>query len=243
MAKPALSPNAWLRWDIVRRHLSGGDPARRILEIGMGQGAVAARLSEMGRYTGIEPDAVSRCTALARLPSSARVLTTTDELAADERFDVICAFEVIEHIDDDVGAVGAWVEHLAVGGDLLLSVPAHAERFAAADRLAGHFRRYSRQQLAELVTTVGLEVVTIDATGFPLGFVLEHGRNSVAARRIDESRSIEEQTAASGRFLQPPSSVGPMTQAATLPFRLLQRPFRRGERGTGWVVIARRPPA
>lgn len=240
IAYPALTPNAWLRWDIVQRHLRSLPPGRRILEVGMGQGAVGARLSELGAYTGVEPDEVSRGVARSRLPSSARIVHDIADLAPDDRYDVVCAFEVVEHVVDDEQTVSAWVTHLAPGGDLLLSVPAHPERFAAADRLAGHVKRYSRQQLGELMRNVGMQTLRIDATGFPLGYVLEYGRNRVAARRQDQLASMEEQTAASGRFLQPPNAVGPMIRAATFPFRVAQRPFRRSELGTGWVVIARR---
>ncbi len=241
MARPVLTPNAWLRWDIVRRHLDSLGASLRILEIGMGQGAVGARLAERGTYTGIEPDAASREVAASRLPATATVLTDLDLVEPGAEFDVVCAFEVVEHIEDDLGAVRAWVPHVRPGGDMVLSVPANPERFAAADRLAGHFRRYSRAQLRALLDGAGLEVVRIDATGFPLGYVLETGRNQIAARRSHRLSSIEEQTAASGRFLQPPAAAAPLTQALTYPFRKLQRPFRATDLGTGWVAIGRRP--
>lgn len=206
----------------------------------MGQGAVGARLAALGAYTGVEPDSESQAVARARLPKRARILRDSSELDPSEKFDVVCAFEVLEHIEDDLGAARAWAAHLEAGGDLVISVPAHAERFAAADRLAGHFRRYSRGDLADLVEAVGLDLITIDATGFPLGYLLEYGRNQIAGRRQDRLSSIEEQTAASGRFLQPPDALAPVTQAATYPFRVIQRATRHTQLGTGWVAIARR---
>jgi SAM-dependent methyltransferase len=240
---PALTPNAWLRWDPIRRHLDDGPPRPRILELGIGQGAVGVRLARRGPYTGIEQDPRSRQVAASRLPTSTRLLEDLSELDDVERFDLVCAFEVIEHIEDDQAVVGALVARLEPGGRLLVSVPAHPHRFAAADRAVGHLRRYSRPQLRSLLEGAGLEAVHVEATGFPLGYALEAGRNVLAGRRRTPASSTAELTAASGRLLQPPRGMAPLTQALTLPFRWLQRPFRDTELGTGWVATGRRPTA
>jgi hypothetical protein len=52
---------------------------------------------------------------------------------------------------------------------------------------------------------------------------------------------MEEQTAASGRWLQPPEAIGWLTAAVAAPFRLVQRPFAGTRFGTGLVAVARRP--
>lgn len=239
MALPPLTPNAWLRWDLIRRRL----PDRAsVLEIGMGQGAVGCRLSSLGPYTGVELDATSRAVAIERLPSSARVLPELEALPAGEQFDLVCAFEVLEHVEDEAGALSAWTSHLRPGGMVLLSVPAHAQRFGAADEVVGHFRRYDKQPLIDLLVATGLDGVQVEAVGFPLGFLLEAGRNAVAARRRPAD-TIEDRTATSGRFLQPSAALGPLTRAATSPFRLAQRPFRHTEVATGWLARAHRPRA
>lgn len=243
MAAPVLTPNAWLRWDLIRRHLASLPDPARILEVGMGQGAVGARLATYGAYTGVEPDERSRSVARSRLPATARVLAGVADLAADERFDLVCSFEVLEHIADDAGALRTWVEHLVPGGALIISVPAHQRRFAAADRLVGHLRRYSRDQLRSLVEQAGAEPRSIEATGFPFGYLLETGRNLIAARREQQVTSVEDRTAASGRLLQPPPWLGIGTQAATWPFRMAQRPFRGTNLATGWLLVARKPVA
>ena len=54
----------------------------------------------------------------------------------------MCAFEVLEHIDDDALALKQWREYLRPSGWLLLSVPAHQDQYGAADELVGHYRRY-----------------------------------------------------------------------------------------------------
>jgi SAM-dependent methyltransferase len=239
---PVLTPNAWLRWDIIRRELDRLPATARILEIGTGGGAVGTRLSRHHAYVGIEPDESSRRRAEVRLGASVPVLEDLDRCAPDEMFDVVCAFEVLEHIDDDVGALTEWVQHLRPGGEVWISVPAHQERFDAADEIAGHLRRYSRDQLTALLQAAGLDPVRIDSIGFPVGNLLETGRNVVARRRLREAGTVAERTASSGRFLQPPDALAVPIAILIAPARLLQRPFRRGERGPGWVAVARRPP-
>lgn len=242
MSLPPLTPNAWLRWDLIRRHLDDLPVDARILEVGMGQGAVGCRLAALGAYTGVELDPTSRAVASTRLPHGARILPEVEAVAPGERFDLVCAFEVLEHIEDDEAALATWVGHLRPGGLLLLSVPAHARRYGAADEAVGHHRRYDRQPLVALLRAAGLDEVEVEATGFPLGFALEVGRNALAARR-PAPETIEDRTATSGRFLQPPAALAPLTRAATFPFRLLQRPFRRTELATGWVARGRRRPS
>ncbi|MFL6205786.1 MAG: methyltransferase domain-containing protein, partial [Acidimicrobiales bacterium] len=127
MAAPSLSLNAWLRWDVIAHELSSSPPAT-VLELGAGQGSVAARLADRYDYTGVEPDAESRAITRARLGPSARVLGDVSELDPAETFDLVCAFEVIEHLEDDRGMVGEWARFVKPGGRMLISVPAHQDR-------------------------------------------------------------------------------------------------------------------
>jgi SAM-dependent methyltransferase len=226
-----------MRWELIRRELSTLRP-RTVLELGMGQGALGARLAEGRRYVGVEPDDRSRAVAAARL-------TYLTALPATERFDLVCAFEVLEHIEDDGGALRQWAGHIDAGGRLLLSVPAHQHRYGPADELVGHFRRYSRTGLESVLESAGLEPLRVDAVGFPFGHLLEWGRNRMAARQLregDAPTTTADRTASSGRTFQPPGWAGRATQLGTAPFRLLQLPFRRGDWATGWLALARPGP-
>lgn len=244
MSEPPLSPNAWLRWELIRRELDADEP-RSILELGMGQGAVASRLQRGRRYVGVEPDESSRAVAQRRLTAGATILSDLSELAEDERFDVVCAFEVLEHIEDHEAVLQQWSQRVEPAGRLLLSVPAHQHRYRAADKLAGHCRRYSRADLERVLRAADLEPVRIDAVGFPLALLLERARNVLAARELRKraNESIESRTAGSGRLFQPPEWAGWITRLGTAPFRWLQLPFRRSSWASGWVVVARRAPA
>jgi glycosyltransferase involved in cell wall biosynthesis len=238
---PPLPPNAALRWDLVHRHLDRVRPAS-VLELGIGQGAVATRLAARADYVGVEPDATSRATAQSRLGDTGRVVADLAEVDAGRPFDLVCAFEVLEHIADDKGVLADWVERLRPGGHVLVSVPAEPDRYGPFDKLVGHFRRYAVDDLAGLFESAGLEVVSIDHYGFPLGNVLEAGRNLIGKRRLAKStttKDLAERTASSGRNLQPPQWSGAAIWWGSAPFRGLQRRFPG--RGTGLLGVARRP--
>jgi SAM-dependent methyltransferase len=236
-----LTPNAWLRFDLVRRMIPAG--VADVLEVGCGQGSLGVRLAARYNYLGLEPDGESCAVAKQRIALGGRgevrdVLV--ESLHPDERFDLVCAFEVLEHIEDDEGALRSWAARLRPGGWLLLSVPAHQSRYAAADQAVGHFRRYDREPMAALLERAGFAGVEIREYGMPLGYVLEAGRNRVGRKRLAENpdATMAHRTGTSGRLLQPRSALqGAITRYGTAPFRYVQRGFPRT--GTGLVVRAR----
>lgn len=239
---PPLSFNAWLRWDVVDRLLKPL-AIESVLEIGAGQGGFGARFASRWRYVGVEPDPASAAVAAGRVaPRGGTILHgTTALLPGDARYDLVCAFEVLEHLEDDVAALADWADRIRPGGWLMLSVPAHQGRMGPIDVVAGHYRRYERSQLVELLARTGLRDAEAHAYGFPLGYLLEAGRNLLASR-VARPDSMDLRTGASGRLLQPRGRLGILTRLVTAPFRRLQRPFARSDLGTGFVAIARRPP-
>ena len=236
-----LTPNAWLRFDVVERMLPPG--INDVLEVGCGQGALGTRLAQRYEYLGVEPDKSSYHVAQQRMALIKRgeVRNVPVGELGDERFDLVCAFEVLEHIEDDAAALRDWATRLRPGGWLLLSVPAHQHRFGPADELVGHFRRYDPPAMTELLNSTGFGDVALRLYGMPLGYVLEAGRNRIGKRRLAAvaDTSAAERTAGSGRLLQPSGSLrGAATRWATAPFRLAQRAFPAT--GPGLVVRARR---
>jgi SAM-dependent methyltransferase len=77
---------------------------------------------------------------------------------ADASFDVVSAFDVVEHCADDSVAVGELARVLVPGGRLLLSVPAYSWAWSDHDVRAGHHRRYTRTRIARVVEEAGLAV-------------------------------------------------------------------------------------
>jgi SAM-dependent methyltransferase len=242
-----LSPSAWLRYDVVTRMIPVG--VKDVLEVGCGRGAFGARIASGYNYLGLEPDEASYEVARQRIAAvgrsnqgterPGRVLNTSTQALGDEKFDLVCAFEVIEHIEDDVAAAKEWVTHIRPGGWMLLSVPADQDRFGPMDEYVGHFRRYSPEQMSELLAGAGLSSIVVRRYNFPLGKLLEAGRNALGKRRLAKSSSsVAERTAASGRLYQPGGSlVGTVNRMGTAPLRGLQRRFP--DRGVGLVALGR----
>lgn len=240
---PPLAPRAWLRWDVVRRTVDRLAPGT-VFEIGCGQGAVGARLATRASYLGAEPDDTSFALADSRITPHGGVVMHGTHADADQeaRYDLVCAFEVLEHIEADRSVLAEWVAFVRPGGHILLSVPAFQSRFGPMDVQAGHFRRYSPEQMRDLLAEVGIEQVEVTVFGWPLGYVLELVRNRIAARRIDAApdASMAELTSASGRLMQPRArALGWVSRLGTWPFRKMQRLLPG--KGVGLVVVGRKP--
>ena len=242
-ALPPLTPNASLRWDVVSRLLPAKPGA--VLEVGCGRGAAGARIARRAdSYVGCEPDAQSYAVARENLAGLATVHNYMSfQLPDDSRFDTICAFEVLEHIEDDAAALQEWKGKLNPGGTLVLSVPAWQDRFAAADQIAGHFRRYDPEHMRARLEAAGFTDIHVEPYGFPAGHLLEAFRNFAAAKLLKgeaKDLDIAERTAGSGRLFQPSRGLsGTLTAMVARPMVWTQRLFKG--RGVGLVARARKP--
>ncbi len=72
--------------------------------------------------------------------------------------DLVVAFDVLEHIEDDNSAAAEIARILRPGGTLLVAVPCDMDLWSAHDEAVGHVRRYDRDSLRELIAGAGLEV-------------------------------------------------------------------------------------
>src|SRR5579862_8801716 len=76
------------------------------------------------------------------------VLSAVNSLPfASASFELVCAFDIVEHVDDDEGALSELTRVMKPGGTLLLSVPLHLKYWTAFDDLVGHKRRYDPPEL------------------------------------------------------------------------------------------------
>ena len=80
-------------------------------------------------------------------------------IPAAEALDVIGAFDVLEHIEDDTAVLASMHRALCDGGGILLSVPQHSWLWSATDVVACHVRRYSRGELEAKVRAAGFHVL------------------------------------------------------------------------------------
>jgi SAM-dependent methyltransferase len=233
---------AWLRMDAVKRALARSRPLT-IVEVGAGVGAMAARLAAEFDYTGLEPDETSFAQLQRALGHAGRgrAIRGGIELAPAGPCDLLCAFEVLEHIADDEAELLRWRAHIKPGGFLLLSVPAHPALFGPLDSLVGHLRRYERKPLEALLARSGFEIVQFTSVGAGLG----HLSQWIGSRLARTGRSLPPDPANasrhSGRLWRPSGRASAVFRyLVAVPFRLLQRLVAGTDIGTGYVVLARR---
>jgi len=241
------APRYILRRSRVLHHLKIGK-GRCSLDIGCGAGALLVDLHGRGfEATGLEsgPEAASVAKALT-LQTSVKILSEADP-QWHSTFDVISAFEVLEHIKDDHEALGLWVSWLKPGGLFLASVPCHMKRWTVSDDWAGHVRRYERQELKDLFENAGLDIVALESYGFPLVNLVSGQRTKYYQAEMDKRSAIkdlDQSTASSG--VDRSGLTGVFNKMCTWPGLLamwsaiqLQRPFVRTNLGDGYFVVGR----
>lgn len=134
---------------ISRRALPA--PGARLLEIGCGTGHNISMLRRFGEVEAIEVDPAARAVAEKRLgrPVGSAPLPTLPGVE-DASFDLIGAFDVIEHIEDDASALSGIARVLKPGGRFVMTVPAHPWMWSAHDVVNHHHRRYTKAGLTKL---------------------------------------------------------------------------------------------
>jgi SAM-dependent methyltransferase len=253
-ALPALNwvpaPRYLMRRDLVLRLLLPRGPGR-ILEFGCGSGALLAELAEQGfEAIGVEqsPAAMDLATRMTADRTGVRILAKSPEPVVPTQ-DYLAAFEVLEHIEDDHAALKDWVRHLRPGGTVLLSVPAHPERWNPADVWAGHFRRYRRSDLTALAAASGLIVEDLICYGFPVANLMERLAAPVysrqSARQAKGGLDQAGRTGASGTDRRLLTRLWPVYSRFPVALALrgilaLQRRFLGSDRGIGYILIARK---
>jgi len=227
-----------MRWAAVAPRL----PRERdttVVELGCGLGAFGARLaSSYATYVGVEPDAGSATVARDRVaPWSGTVVPSDDDLPEGSA-QLLCAFEVLEHLPEPARELRRWCRLAAPGALVVVSVPAEPERFGAWDEMVGHYRRYSRDGIAAVLRAAGVEPIDVAHYGYPFGYALEGARNVLARRRGDPHAPMAERTEGSGRQRQARSpAMGTLRRLASAPFVAWQG--TRTDRGPGIVAVGR----
>lgn len=148
----------------------------RVLEVGCGTGNVLKTLSTTcSRGTVIGMDLYREGLEFARGNSGCPLLQADLEASPFvEAFDVVGAFDVIEHLPDDRAVLRCLRSMLKPGGTLILTVPAHAVLWSYFDEASHHCRRYEVPELEGKLRESGYELSYVSefmASLFPLMWV------------------------------------------------------------------------
>jgi SAM-dependent methyltransferase len=156
-------------WFVARRRLilalagKHAPRASRFLEIGCGSGNVINALARSRAWTrivgmDIHPSGLSL--ARARLPAEVELLQG-DVRAIPFRggFDLVGAFDVLEHVAEDEKAIAGVRAALDDGGIFLTTVPQHPTLWSTSDEVAHHKRRYARRELDRKIAAAGFEIL------------------------------------------------------------------------------------
>lgn len=160
----AVQQRHW--WFVARRRILQGlieslrlPPQALILDSGCGSGGNLAMLSRFGRLQAMECDPTARqaAAALGICPVAAGRLPREVPFA-DERYDLICLLDVLEHVAEDVAALAQLAQRLRPGGRILVTVPAYGWLWSAHDEAHHHLRRYTASGLRQRAEVAGLVV-------------------------------------------------------------------------------------
>ncbi|MDO8786516.1 MAG: class I SAM-dependent methyltransferase [Sulfuritalea sp.] len=136
----------------------------KILEVGCGTGGNLEMLARFGEVHAIEMDGVARAIASRTTNNCCdiRAGNCPEQIPFTGRqFDLICMFDVLEHIERDTEALVAANKLLTNNGRILITVPAYQWLYGAHDEFLHHRRRYSLNQLKRKIAEAGLKAARI----------------------------------------------------------------------------------
>jgi SAM-dependent methyltransferase len=176
--------------ELIRREV-GPSAGCDILELGCGTGHNFAMLGSFGKVDGLELDDEARAFSEKRL-GRAVMAAPLPELAgvADRHYDLVGAFDVIEHIEDDAAALQSIAAKLKPGGKFLMTVPAHQWMWSPHDVVNHHKRRYSTRSLRRLIEASPLQLNKIgyfNSLLFPIAVAARTASKLAATRNNDMS--------------------------------------------------------
>ena len=230
-------------WWLARARLTvsllkqaGIRPPMSVLDAGCGWGVTLDHLDRSGyQCTGLD---VSR-RALQLIDRPCRSLVeadlTVDQPTNTPTYDAVLALDVIEHLDDDAGAVARLARLVRPGGVLIVSVPALPELYSEFDAIQGHRRRY----------TPGSLRAAFDGAGVRLGSMRPWCALMVplVRRQRRKPKGVTGETAEATylRYLTLPSR--PARAALRLAFAVehLKAMSGLGPGGTSLFAVGRRP--
>lgn len=133
-----------------------------LLEVGCGTGFVLSGIAKAfpnARIAGSEIYTAGLAIAALRLPSIELLQMDARELPYEAEFDLVVAFDVIEHIKEDELVLQNFHRAIKPGGGCLITVPQHQWLYSPVDEAACHQRRYGARDLHKKVEAAGFRII------------------------------------------------------------------------------------
>jgi SAM-dependent methyltransferase len=215
-------------------------PGYRVLEVGCGTGNVLHALQDAcpgGTVIGMDLFGDGLRFARARVPNALLVRGDALHPPFAERFEIVGMFDVLEHLDDDVGVLRALHALIKDPGTLIMSVPAGRALWSYFDEVSRHVRRYEMEELSDKLSVAGFEVEFLSPYMGILYPVLRLGRRMAGANHpagADPKRNR--------RMFDRELRLNPLAGAALGAMLTLERPWLLGRRripiGSSLIAIA-----
>lgn len=134
------------------------DGTPRLLDVGTGTGALLQHLERFGEVLAVDVDTEAVRFSHLRGATNVRLYDGTTLPFEDASFDVVTAFDVIEHVPDDAVVLAEMFRVLRPGGTLMIMVPAFPFLWGRQDEISHHYRRYRRADLGERLRLAGCRI-------------------------------------------------------------------------------------
>lgn len=132
-----------------------------VMDVGSGAGNLLNMLRKKNKVIGLEPDSRLRNLCLEKNPHLNIIHCKAEDLNSDMVNDIEVAtmIDVLEHIEDDYKALKNVNKVMQKGGVVIINVPCYEFLWGKKDIKYGHFRRYTRKSLKNVLEKNGFEIV------------------------------------------------------------------------------------
>jgi SAM-dependent methyltransferase len=205
-------------------------PQLRLGEIGSGKGFVQRQLEDEFNVEvdgfDLNEDALKR--AVCRKSRCHCYNIHACAAGLRETYDILFLWDVIEHIEDQRNFLASALYHLKIGGSLIINVPAVPALWSAYDTVAGHLRRYTPEELMEVVESSGAETTAWTYWGRPLVPLLRIRKHRLE-KMSGEAHILRDGFGSRGRLVN--SGLLALSRCERIPQRA---------KGTSLMLVARR---
>lgn len=158
-------PRTWSSWQYIQEYLFEGG---RFLELGPGS---QPRIPVKGSFF---VDASQESVKKLKSAGGKAVCASADKLPwQKDFFDLVCAFELLEHIEGDKKTFQEIYRVLKKNGAFIFSVPLFMKYWTAWDEMAGHKRRYEPEELEKKLEEIGFSIEKFLTPSAPFLFIYE----------------------------------------------------------------------